>query len=632
MPSRWRTSSSGTRPSARRNCGTSCRSGSATRSSTSSATVSATSSIPAMEIPRLAALDGLELHPPEEFGYDELVRSGVSRDAALLEIAARACAALGVERAVVPATFPLEVADRLRAEGIELEPQHELFDLRRRAKTSAELAGIRRAQAAADAGMAAAAELLRAGGPVTSEAIKAAIDAEFMAHGCSCDEFIVSHGAQSAIGHHGGFGEIEPGEPVVIDIWPRDRESACFADMTRTFVDRRADRRARRVAPAREGGARPLARADPAGSAGPRGLRRGLRGVRGRRATRPSARRSPALRARPRLLPRARPRRRPRGARGAGNGARRQGRAPGRRRRHGRARPLPSRHRRLPARGPRRRDRRRLREPDPIPVRAASRDLDLQPAPGGAPLPAVTRVRGAGERAAGHLRARLRRVLDDRGAERVTWFEPFTKLYEWEPPYAKWYLGGKLNVCFNCVDRHVEAGRGDRVAYHWEGEPENDRRTISYADLQREVVRFANALRALGVRKGTPVAIYMGMVPELPVAMLACTRLGAPHTVVFGGFSADSLSDRMVDMGCEVLITQDEARRRGSARAAEEDRRRGRRGRAEGAHGGRARAHRRRRADAPRAATAPGPRSPRARATTPRPARASRWTPRTCSS
>ena len=148
--------------------------------------------------------------------------------------------------------------------------------------------------------------------------------------------------------------------------------------------------------------------------------------------------------------------------------------------------------------------------------------------------------------------------------ERVTWFEPFTKLYEWEPPYAKWYLGGTLNVCFNCVDRHVEAGRGDKVAYHWEGEPENDRRTISYADLQRDVVSFANALRSLGVRKGTPVAIYMGMVPELPVAMLACTRLGAPHTVVFGGFSADSLSDRMVDMGCEVLITQDEARRRGS--------------------------------------------------------------------
>jgi acetyl-CoA synthetase len=150
------------------------------------------------------------------------------------------------------------------------------------------------------------------------------------------------------------------------------------------------------------------------------------------------------------------------------------------------------------------------------------------------------------------------------GRERVTWFEPFSELYEWEPPYAKWYLGGTLNVCFNCVDRHVEAGRGGKVAYHWEGEPEGETRTITYADLQRDVVRFANGLKKLGVEKGTPVAIYMGMVPELPVAMLACTRLGAPHTVVFGGFSADSLSGRMNDMKCEVLITQDEAWRRGS--------------------------------------------------------------------
>jgi acetyl-CoA synthetase len=149
------------------------------------------------------------------------------------------------------------------------------------------------------------------------------------------------------------------------------------------------------------------------------------------------------------------------------------------------------------------------------------------------------------------------------GRERVSWFEPFTSLYEWEPPYAKWYLGGKLNVCFNCVDRHVEAGLGDRVAYFWEGEPAGDRREITYAQLQRDVVRFANALKEVGVGKGTPVAIYLGMVPELPVAMLACTRLGAPHTVVFGGFSADSLSDRMNDMGCEVLVTQDEAWRRG---------------------------------------------------------------------
>ncbi len=149
------------------------------------------------------------------------------------------------------------------------------------------------------------------------------------------------------------------------------------------------------------------------------------------------------------------------------------------------------------------------------------------------------------------------------GRNRVTWFEPFSKLYEWEPPYAKWYLGGKLNVCFNCVDRHVEAGNGDRVAYYWEGEPEDERRTITFADLQREVVRFANGLKDFGVKKGTPVGIYMGMVPELPIAMLACARLGAPHTVVFGGFSAESLSDRMNDMACELLITQDEGWRAG---------------------------------------------------------------------
>ncbi|HET6684335.1 MAG TPA: acetate--CoA ligase [Gaiella sp.] len=149
------------------------------------------------------------------------------------------------------------------------------------------------------------------------------------------------------------------------------------------------------------------------------------------------------------------------------------------------------------------------------------------------------------------------------GRARVSWFQDFSGLYEWDPPYAKWFLGGKLNACFNCVDRHVDAGLGERVAYHWEGEP-GDTRTVTYADLQRDVVRMANALREVGVRKGTPVAIYMGMVPELPVAMLACARLGAPHTVVFGGFSADSLSGRMVDMGCEVLVTQDEAWRRGN--------------------------------------------------------------------
>src|SRR5919106_6188491 len=153
---------------------------------------------------------------------------------------------------------------------------------------------------------------------------------------------------------------------------------------------------------------------------------------------------------------------------------------------------------------------------------------------------------------------------ESEGRERVSWFEPFGELYEWELPYVKWYVGGKLNAAYNCVDRHVEAGLGERVAYYWEGEPEDDRRTITYADLQQEVVRFANALKQLGVGKGTAVGIYMGMVPELPVAMLACARLGAPHTVVFGGFSADSLSGRLQDMESDVLITQDEAWRRGT--------------------------------------------------------------------
>ena len=153
---------------------------------------------------------------------------------------------------------------------------------------------------------------------------------------------------------------------------------------------------------------------------------------------------------------------------------------------------------------------------------------------------------------------------ESEGRERVAWFEPFTKLYEWEPPYAKWYLGGKLNVAWNCLDKHVEAGRGDKVAYFWEGEPDGDRRELTYNDLLREVTKLANALKSLGVGKGTPVGIYLGMVPEAAVAMLACARLGAPHTVVFGGFSADSLAGRLQDMECEVLITQDEAWRRGT--------------------------------------------------------------------
>ncbi|MGH7611838.1 MAG: acetate--CoA ligase, partial [Candidatus Dormibacteria bacterium] len=149
------------------------------------------------------------------------------------------------------------------------------------------------------------------------------------------------------------------------------------------------------------------------------------------------------------------------------------------------------------------------------------------------------------------------------GRNRVSWIKPFEKLYEWEPPYAKWYLGGQLNVCYNCVDRHVEAGKGDKIAFHWIGEPTDETRDITFADLQRDVVRYANGLKKLGVKKGTPIGIYMGMCTDLPVAMLACTRIGAPFTVVFGGFSAEALAGRLNDMRCELLITQDEGWRRG---------------------------------------------------------------------
>jgi acetyl-CoA synthetase len=148
--------------------------------------------------------------------------------------------------------------------------------------------------------------------------------------------------------------------------------------------------------------------------------------------------------------------------------------------------------------------------------------------------------------------------------ERVSWFKPFDTLSEWNLPYAKWFLGGTLNACYNCVDRHVENGLGDKVAYHWEGEPEGDLRTITFADLQRLVVKTANAFKSIGVKRGTPVGVYMGMVPELPITMLALARLGAPFTVVFGGFSAEALSDRMNDMECEYLVTQDGGYRRGA--------------------------------------------------------------------
>jgi acetyl-CoA synthetase len=147
--------------------------------------------------------------------------------------------------------------------------------------------------------------------------------------------------------------------------------------------------------------------------------------------------------------------------------------------------------------------------------------------------------------------------------ERISWSKPFDTTLEWDLPFAKWFTGGELNVAYNCVDRHVENGLGDKVAYHWIGEP-GDTRTLTFADLKREVSKAANALKQLGVEKGDRVAIYMPMIPELPIAMLACARIGAPHTVVFGGFSAESLSGRINDCQAKVLITADGGYRRGN--------------------------------------------------------------------
>jgi acetyl-CoA synthetase len=150
-----------------------------------------------------------------------------------------------------------------------------------------------------------------------------------------------------------------------------------------------------------------------------------------------------------------------------------------------------------------------------------------------------------------------------RQAAELDWFEEWDTILDWDPPYAKWFVGGKLNVAHNCVDRHVEAGHGDQVAYHWEGEP-GDTRTITYAELLDEVQRAANALKSLGVGKGDRVAVYLPMIPELPVTMLACARIGAVHSVVFGGFSAAALRDRINDSECKVLVTADGGWRRGS--------------------------------------------------------------------
>src|SRR3954451_2573400 len=148
-------------------------------------------------------------------------------------------------------------------------------------------------------------------------------------------------------------------------------------------------------------------------------------------------------------------------------------------------------------------------------------------------------------------------------AETLHWDTKWDQVLDWsDPPFAKWFVGGKLNVSYNCLDRHVEAGNGDRVAYYWEGE-DGERRTITYSDLLEMTSRFANVLRSLGVERDDRDAIYMPMVPEAPAAMLACARIGAPHSVVFGGFSAQAAADRINDCEAKVLVTADFSLRRG---------------------------------------------------------------------
>jgi Xaa-Pro aminopeptidase len=194
-----------------------------------------------------AARPGLQILTPEALGLDELLAGGVDAEEALLDIAVRACVELGVERATVPPRFPLEMADRLRARGVELRVDREAFDERRRVKSDSEVEGVRRALRAAEAGMAVAADLLRSaepgdrallldGEPLTCERVKAAIRMAITERGALAEDMIVSHGAQAAIGHDRGSGPIAPGEPIIVDLWPVDPESGCFADMTRTFV------------------------------------------------------------------------------------------------------------------------------------------------------------------------------------------------------------------------------------------------------------------------------------------------------------------------------------------------------------------------------------------------------------
>src|ERR1700732_1958367 len=148
-------------------------------------------------------------------------------------------------------------------------------------------------------------------------------------------------------------------------------------------------------------------------------------------------------------------------------------------------------------------------------------------------------------------------------AGELHWFKKWDKVLEWNLPWAKWFVGGQMNLSYNCLDRHVHTARKNKAAIIWESEP-GEIRTYTYQQLHREVQKFANVLKGVGVKKGDRVAIYMGMTPELPIAMLACARIGAPHTIVFGGFSANALVDRITDSQAVAVITQDGSYRRGN--------------------------------------------------------------------
>lgn len=148
-------------------------------------------------------------------------------------------------------------------------------------------------------------------------------------------------------------------------------------------------------------------------------------------------------------------------------------------------------------------------------------------------------------------------------AEELHWFQKWDKVLEWNEPFAKWFVGGRINISYNCLDRHLSTWRRNKAAFIWEGEP-GEQRTLTYLQLHLEVSKFANVLKKLGVKTGDRVALYMPMVPELAIAMLACARIGAAHTVIFGGFSADAIRDRVTDGGCRVIITADGAYRRGA--------------------------------------------------------------------